>query len=631
MKTASVIIVFSALLALSTANAALLGTAFTYQGRLSAGTNAANGRFDLAFTLYDDSMPPRVVAGPVTNSSVAVSDGLFTVTLDFRADVFGAQARWLAIGVRPFGGRDFTTLSPRQHLTPTPQALYASDAGDALRLDGQLATAYAPAAGSTNYVAKAGDTMTGPLVVPANGFRAGTDQLVLTGGNVGIGTTSPGALLGLEGGQILAHARGSHSAGAWLSLENTSTDGKRWDFISTGAGNGGGAGNLLFRHAAVGSVLTLTPWGRAGVGTVSPIAKLDVVDEAGMDTLIRGESPRTTGSILALVNTDTGGKRWDIISTGSGNSGGAGNLLFREAGADPVLTLDPEGSVGVGTDDPRANLHLVGRAGTDVVLLSVEGSHGDGSWVSLENKQAGKRWHFCATGPWNNGGAGNLLFYEEYTGTEVMTLTPAGHVGVGTVNPTNRLQVVGGPNYGPQPVLRVNQLYGAVAQFHQSQQSSSNFIVCTTVIPPIGEAAMFRVNGFGDVYAQSYNPLSDRNAKENIAAIDPAEMLQKVVALPISKWNFRTDEAVSHVGPMAQDFHAAFGLGTDDKHIATVDADGVALAAIQGLNEKVESGKQKAESRMERLEAENAALEKEVAELKALVQTLAEKVDGGGQ
>jgi hypothetical protein len=56
-----------------------------------------------------------------------------------------------------------------------------------------------------------------------------------------------------------------------------------------------------------------------------------------------------------------------------------------------------------------------------------------------------------------------------------------------------------------------------------------------------------------------------------------------------------------HIGPMAQDFHAAFGLdGTDDKHIATVDADGAALAAIQGLNAKVEVRSQKSEYRMQK-------------------------------
>jgi hypothetical protein len=75
---------------------------------------------------------------------------------------------------------------------------------------------------------------------------------------------------------------------------------------------------------------------------------------------------------------------------------------------------------------------------------------------------------------------------------------------------------------------------------------------------------------------------------------------------------------------MAQDFHAAFGLGTDERHIATVDADGVALAAIQGLNDKVEE-------RSRKLESENAELKRELAELKALVGQLAGAMKGGAR
>ena len=57
---------------------------------------------------------------------------------------------------------------------------------------------------------------------------------------------------------------------------------------------------------------------------------------------------------------------------------------------------------------------------------------------------------------------------------------------------------------------------------------------------------------------------------------------------PITRWNFKQEAGTPHIGPMAQDFHTAFGTGLDDRHIATVDADGVALAAIQGLNQKLE-------------------------------------------
>ena len=77
---------------------------------------------------------------------------------------------------------------------------------------------------------------------------------------------------------------------------------------------------------------------------------------------------------------------------------------------------------------------------------------------------------------------------------------------------------------------------------------------------------------------------------------------------------------------MAQDFYAAFGLGGSDTTITTVDPDGVALAAIQGLNEKVESRKQKAESRIQKLEAENAELK---ARLEKLEQLLTDKRTGG--
>jgi hypothetical protein len=77
---------------------------------------------------------------------------------------------------------------------------------------------------------------------------------------------------------------------------------------------------------------------------------------------------------------------------------------------------------------------------------------------------------------------------------------------------------------------------------------------------------------------------SDRNLKENFAPVDGSSVLAKLKAMPMQTWNYRADPAaVRHLGPMAQDFYAAFGLGHDDKHISTVDEGGVALAAIQAL------------------------------------------------
>lgn len=82
----------------------------------------------------------------------------------------------------------------------------------------------------------------------------------------------------------------------------------------------------------------------------------------------------------------------------------------------------------------------------------------------------------------------------------------------------------------------------------------------------------------------SWSSVSDRNLKENFADVSGNELLGKLDDVPMQTWNYKTQEpSIRHMGPMAQDFRAAFGLGDDDKHIATVDADGVALAGVQAL------------------------------------------------
>ena len=85
----------------------------------------------------------------------------------------------------------------------------------------------------------------------------------------------------------------------------------------------------------------------------------------------------------------------------------------------------------------------------------------------------------------------------------------------------------------------------------------------------------------GDVFARGIKLTSDRNAKHDFTAVDAKQVLAKVAALPITEWIYNGDLAqTKHVGPVAQDFHEAFGLnGADDKHISVVDEGGVALAA----------------------------------------------------
>jgi Chaperone of endosialidase len=102
--------------------------------------------------------------------------------------------------------------------------------------------------------------------------------------------------------------------------------------------------------------------------------------------------------------------------------------------------------------------------------------------------------------------------------------------------------------------------------------------------------------------------LSDRNAKTAIEPLDAASILAKVAALPVSTWRYQTEAGVRHIGPMAQDFYAAFKVGEDDRHITSIDEDGVALEAIKALA------------------ARNAQLERNDAEKDAQIAALAERV-----
>ena len=102
------------------------GTAFTYQGRLQSGANAANGSYDITFALYNASSGGSQVGSTITDTGIGVSNGLFTVIIDF-GGVFNGSSYWLQIGVRSNGVGSYNPLSPRQELTPTPYAITAEN------------------------------------------------------------------------------------------------------------------------------------------------------------------------------------------------------------------------------------------------------------------------------------------------------------------------------------------------------------------------------------------------------------------------------------------------------------------------------------------------------------------------
>ncbi len=123
----------------------------------------------------------------------------------------------------------------------------------------------------------------------------------------------------------------------------------------------------------------------------------------------------------------------------------------------------------------------------------------------------------------------------------------------------------------------------------------------------------------GSVYSNS-----DRNAKKDFSAIEPKQILEKLSEMPVSKWSYKGEDGIYHIGPMAQDFKAAFDLGSDDRSIALPDGAGVTMAAIQGLNQVV---KEK-DGEIQALKKEVGQLQdmkKELEALRSLVESMAKK------
>jgi len=200
-----VLIAVSALCASSCAPMAFAqGTAFTYQGRLTDAGSEANGTYDLAFTVFGGASGGSPVAGPITNSAVAISNGLFTVTLNFGSAPFSAGVlRWLEIGVRTNGGGAFTTLNQRQQFTATPYAITASNITSAIA-NSQLANSSITVTAGTGLggggsVPLGGSTTLsnrGILSVVGNSdITASTLNGAVTLGDTATSTDTPGALV----------------------------------------------------------------------------------------------------------------------------------------------------------------------------------------------------------------------------------------------------------------------------------------------------------------------------------------------------------------------------------------------------------------------------------------------------
>src|SRR5438132_1164417 len=176
---------------LAASSAFAQGSGFTYQGRLTDGGTAANGNYDLQFVLFDSLSGGTQVGSTQTINTVAVSNGVFTVSLDFGANSFPGASRFLEISARPTGG-SFTLLTPRQQITSTPYAVRSLNAASA-----DSVPASGVPAGSGNYIqSNPSAQQSASFNISGNGTAGGT-----LSGNVLNATTQ----FNLNGSRILSN------------------------------------------------------------------------------------------------------------------------------------------------------------------------------------------------------------------------------------------------------------------------------------------------------------------------------------------------------------------------------------------------------------------------------------------
>lgn len=272
----------------------VMGQAFTYQGRLTDADNPANGDYDLKFSLYDDASAGNQIGDSVTNAPVAVSNGLFTVTMDFGPAIFDGSPRWLEICVATGGSGEFIVLSPRQALTPTPYAIHADTASgtipgavvtslntlkDDITLEAGTNVTITPN-GNSLTISSAGAGGSGIWAVNAN-------DTYYNAGRVGVGTSTPRGALHVASGGLAVTGASSPYTGAGLGV-----------FLESG----GNLGQLFAYDYGAGAARNLilnSPGGNVGIGTITPASKLTVRTEIARSPATESNTP-TVRAVIEL-------------------------------------------------------------------------------------------------------------------------------------------------------------------------------------------------------------------------------------------------------------------------------------------------------------------------------------------
>jgi hypothetical protein len=180
--------------------------------------------------------------------------------------------------------------------------------------------------------------------------------------------------------------------------------------------------------------------------------------------------------------------------------------------------------------------------------------------------------------------------------------------------PTNSLCLSSSGNVG----FGIKNALAGVHLLKTGLTIADNIILLQNTVSSV-TSDLLKVDGNGNLKAAgTISHGSSRLMKKKIEEVDPEDILSSLMQLDIYTWQYKTDDKITHLGPMAEDFGETFSLGADKKHIAPGDVAGIALAAIKALNDQV--GKK--DHKIKSLEKQNADLSERLTRLENLVHSL---------
>jgi len=439
-------------------------------------------------------------------------------------------------------------------------------------------------------------------------------------GLVGIGTSSPGYRVPNTKFEVLGgHVAIGNNFGVFSS--NAAGDG-------IGAGFDTGHDDTLDLYAGGSKRVRFTAAGKVGIGTDSPAEMLSVAGDALFTDKVRignsalGYTLTNTALEISEGNIMLGnaGGIVTVNSAGTGigagfRTGTSGDLYLYGNGA-VRMHIAPDGKVGIGSSPPSHRLTVGGAIqSTSVGFVCPDGS-------TLSSAEGANIWS-------KNGSS---AYYND------------GNIGIGRSDPQDEVDILNGDitlDTGASGSSALRFRYDGALRwtFLYRSWATNEFGLYNESAGTWGMTFRTDTNYVGIGRSDAQHPLhvgtgpsngngahltaggvwtngSDRDSKQRFEPIDTADILAKVVDLPLSRWQYKGEEpGVRHIGPMAQDFYVAFGLGASDKYIGTIDADGVALAALQGLHERLRQKERELDELRKEKDARLAAHEERLAEL----------------